>query len=261
MAVGIGIGQLMGLAREVRASEGALPWIAVSGPGASELAAALVAGGDRSAVQITESAVDPAVVIRLVEGDPTWEERGILRRLAGTSSPVIVVRRGGDVRVPHVLAGDVVESDAVVDIEAVATAIARAVPGEGSALAARLPVLRPAVSRRLIAKTALANAVLAASSRLAQPQLPLLALAQARMLLLLGVARGEKLPRDPQSLALAAGPSLAAALGTGLAARACVRRLPAGGPVARAVVAYGATRALGSMLRRHGGGLSVRTGS
>ena len=261
MPVGIGIGQALGLVREVRGSEGALPRIAISGSGAAGLATALAAGGDPGAVVVTEAAVGQTVTVRLVEGDPTPDEREVLRRLAREQTPVIVVRRGGSSRIPHVLADGIVDGGATLDIEAIAAAIARSAIGEGPSLAARLPVLRPAVSRRLIATTAVANAALAASSRLAQPQLPLLALAQARMLLLLGVARGETLPRDPQGLALAAGPSLVAALGTGLGARACVRRLPFGGPVVRALVAYGATRALGTTLLRRKGGLSVRTGS
>ncbi len=261
MPAGIGIGQLLGLVRDVRGSEEALARITVSGSGARELATALLAGGDARAVTVTETAVGQAVTIRLVEGEPTPEERLTLRRLAREQAPVIVVRRGGSGRIPHVLADDVVESGDELDIDAIAAAIARAAAGEGPSLAARLPVLRPAVSRRLIATTAITNAALAASSRLAEPQLPLLALAQARMLLLLGVARGETLPRDPQALALAAGPSLAVALGAGLGARACVRRLPMGGPLVRAAVAYGATRALGTTLLRREGGLSVRTGS
>ena len=261
MPLGIGIGQVLGLVREVRGSEEALPRIAISGPGARELTTALVAGGDSAAVVFTEAAAGQTVTVRLVEGEPTPDERGVMRRLAREQTPVIVVRRSGSSRIPHVLADGVVECEATLDIEAIAAAIARAAGGDGPALAARLPILRPAVSRHLIATTAVANAALAASSRLAQPQLPLLALAQARMLLLLGVARGETLPRDPQALALAAGPSLVVALGAGLGARACVRRFPIDGPVVRAVVAYGATRALGTTLLRREGGLSVRTGS
>ncbi len=69
MPAGIGIGQLFGLVREVRGSEGALPRIAISGPGAAELATALAAGGDPAAVVMTEAAVGQAVTIRLVEGD------------------------------------------------------------------------------------------------------------------------------------------------------------------------------------------------
>ncbi len=260
MPAGIGVGQLVGLVREVRGSEGAAPRVAISGPRAAELAQALAAGGDAAAVVVTEAAVGQAVTVRLVEGDVSQDERGLLRQLAREEAPVVVVRRGGSSRIPHVLADGVVECDEL-DIEAIASAIARAAGADGPPLGGRLPVLRPAVSDRVISMTAVANAALAASSRVAQPQLPLLALAQARMLLLLGVARGETLPRDPQALALAAGPAFVAAIGTGLGSRTVVRRLPLGGPVVRAAVAYGATRFLGRAVLRREGGLSVRTGS
>jgi uncharacterized protein (DUF697 family) len=137
-------------------------------------------------------------------------------------------------------------------ITGVAVAIARAAGADGPGLAARLPALRAPVAARLVAHTALANAAVAASSR-AVPQLPLLTLAQARMLILLGVARGEVLPRDPEGLLRAVGPYLVAALGTGVGARAVVRRLPVGGPIVRAAIAYGGTRALGTALRRASG--------
>jgi uncharacterized protein (DUF697 family) len=106
--------------------------------------------------------------------------------------------------------------------------------------------LRPAVTRRLIGVTALTNAALAASPRLDRAHLPLLALAQSRMLLLLGLSRGDVLPRDPQKLAVAAAPAVVGSLGVGLVARALVRRLPNRGPLVRAVVAYAGTRALGA---------------
>ena len=98
----------------------------------------------------------------------------------------------------------------------------------------------------------------------------MLTLAQGRMLLLLGIARGEVLPRDPQQLAIASGPSLAAPVGVGLATRALVRRLPVRGPLVRA-----ADRVCGHPRARHRPqssrneavvagilrGVSVRTGS
>ena len=55
-----------------------------------------------------------------------------------------------------------------------------------------------------------------------------------------------RFPRDPQQLALAAGPAVAGCVGMGLGARALVRRLPVGGPLVRAAVAYAGTRALGA---------------
>jgi hypothetical protein len=251
MPAGIGVGQVVALVREVRVFEGAAPRITVSGPGAEDLATALAAGGDRAAIAVDGDSAGAAIALRLIEGDPNQAERAILRRLGSERTPVIVVRRGGSSeRIPHILADDVVDVEVEQGIGAIAAAIARTAGTDGPSLAARLPVLRSPVSRRLVANAAFANAVLAASSRVAQPQLPLLALAQARMLLLLGITRGETLPRDPQGLLRAAGPYVVAALGTGIGARACVRRLPFAGPIVRAGVAYGGTRALGTALSR-----------
>lgn len=249
MPAGIGIGQLAGLVREVRRFEAAAPRIAISGPGAEQLAASLATGGDSGALVVDGDPATATVALRLMDGDPSEAERAVLRRLAKGRTPVIVVRRSGSGRIPYVLADDVVDLEEE-DIGAVAVAIARAAGADGPSLAARLPVLRDAVSRRLVTTTAFANALLAASSRVVQPQLPLLALAQARMLLLLAIARGEILPRDPEGLIRAAGPYVAAALGTGLGARALVRHLPVGGPIVRATVAFGGTRALGAALFR-----------
>jgi len=250
MPAGIGIGQIAGLVREVRGLEGAAPRITVSGPGAEDLATAIAVDGDRSAIAVGGDQVAAAVVVRLIEGDPTPAECAVIRRLGKEQTPVIVVRRGGSARIPRIFADDVVDAGHDDDIAEIANAIARVVGAAGLSLAARLPVLRAPVSQRLIATTSLANAALAASSRMTHAQLPLLALSQARMLLLLGISRGQALPRDPEGLLRATVPYLVAALGTGLGARACVRRLPVGGPIVRAAFAYGGTRALGTALLR-----------
>ena len=75
--------------------------------------------------------------------------------------------------------------------------------------------------------------------------MPVLTLAQSRMLLMLGLSRGDVLPRDPQQLALAAGPAVAGCIGLGFGARALVRRLPVRGRARPAGVAYAGTHALG----------------
>ena len=123
--------------------------------------------------------------------------------------------------------------------------IARHAADDGPALAARLPILRTEVARRLIASTAFANAVIAGSTKMQQAQMPVLTFAQSRMVLMLGLSRGDVLPRDPQQLALAAGPAVAACIGLGFGARALVRRLPVNGRLVRAGVAYAGTRVLG----------------
>jgi hypothetical protein len=251
MPLGIGIGQAIGLVRETRGLETTTARIVVSGIGAAALAAELAVGGDPAAVSVDGEPLEAAVAIRLLEGDPTVADTELFRRISRAGTPLLVVRRGGGGHVPHVLPEDVLDARDDLPIATLAAAIARAAPGTSPALAARLPVLRPAVARRLIGGTALTNAALAASSASPRAQLPVLAFAQSRMLLRLGLSRGDVLPQDPRQVALAAGPALAGALGMGYAARTLVRRLPVRGPLVRAAVAYAGTRALGeARLRR-----------
>jgi len=243
---GIGIGQVVRLVRETRELEDSRAQIVVSGTGARELAVALAAGGDPGAVSVDGDPLRAAVAICLVEGEPSAAENAALRRISRAGTPVIVVRRGGAEHIPHVLPEDVLEIGREVPVAELAAAIARAASDTAPSLAARLPLLRPAVTRRLIGMTALANAAIAASPRVKQAHVPLLTLAQTRMVLLLGLSRGDVLPHNPQDLAVAAGPAFAGSLGVGLGARSLVRRLPVRGPLVRAAVAYVGTRALGA---------------
>ena len=250
MPYGIGIGQVLGLVRETRGLEQSAGAVAISGPGAQELAIALGAGGDPTAIRVDGDPLESLAAVRLVNGDPSPGEVAALRRIARAGTPLVVVRQGEGGRIPNVLPLDVVEAGLEDLVEVVAEALARAAPDVAPSLGARLPALRPAVARRLIGSTAATNAVLAASIRKKQAQMPVLTLAQVRMLLQLGVSRGDVLPRDPQQLAVAAGPALAGSLGIGLLARALVRRSPLSGPVVQAAVAYAGTRALGAAWAR-----------
>lgn len=245
MPFGIGIGQVVGLVREARQLEDSLAQIAVSGPGAHELAAALAEGGERGAVSVDGDPLRAAVAVRLVDGEPSAAETAVLRRISRARTPLLVVQRGGATTVPHVLPGDVLEAGAELPVAEVVAAIARMAGETAPALAARLPTLQVAVGRQLIATTALTNAAIAGSPWMKQAHFPLLAVAQVRMLLRLGLSRGDALPRDPRQLALAAAPAIVGSVGVGLGARALVRRLPFRGALVRAAVAYAGTRALG----------------
>ena len=188
------------------------------------------------------------VAIRLIDGEASAAEIAILRRISRAEMGLIVVQRG-DGHVPYVLPGDIIDDGAVEQVPTAdassSKSIARHAGDDGPALAARLPILRTEVARRLIAATAFANAVIAASTKMQQAQMPVLTFAQSRMVLMLGLSRGDVLPRDPQQLALAAGPAVAGCIGLGFGARALVRRLPVNGRLVRAGVAYAGTRVLG----------------
>lgn len=243
MPFGIGLGQLVGVVRSTRGLERSGSYIAVSGDGARELAAALSLGGDATAVAIDADPLAAAVAIRLVEEKPSAVEVAVLRRICRAGVPLIVVRAGGSGRIPYVLAENVLAGSEM-PIDELAAVVARVAGPSAPGLAARLPLLRAAVTRRVIGATAFANAVLAASST-KHAQLPVLTLAQMRMVLLLGLSRGLELPREPQQLAVAAGPAVAGSFAVGFGARGLVRRLPTRGPLVRAAVAYAGTRALG----------------
>ncbi len=249
MPAGTGIGQVVGLVRATRSLEDAAARIVVSGPGAVELAVRLAAEGDSTAVVVDGDPAGATVAIRLLDGDPSAAEVAVLRSLSRSETPTVVVRRGGAGHVPYVLPELVIEIGAgePVPVQKIAARVADVAGDRSSSLAARLPVLRPAVTRKLVVGTALGNAVLAGSPFGHGAHLPLLTLSQCRMLMSLGVSCGETLPRDPQALALAVGPALAAALGVGLGARSLVRRSPLRGPLVRAAVAYGGTRVLGAL--------------
>jgi hypothetical protein len=241
---GIGIGQVVALVREVHALESSSAYIAVSGTRADELAAALSDGGDATAVVIGADPAGAAVVVRLLEGDPSAADNELHRRIVRAGTPLIVLRPGA-APVPYALPGDVLDLGPELPVAALARAIAAAAPDAAPRLASRLPVLRPAVERRVVALTAFGNAVLAFSNKATGPQLPLLSIAQSRMLLMLDACRGEVLPRDAQGVATVAAPRVAASVGLGYAARTLVRSLPVQGRAVRAGVAYAGTRALG----------------
>ena len=145
MPLGVGIGQVIGLAREMRGFEGATPSIAVAGDGAAEIAAALAAGGDAAAVRVGGDPSRAAVAIRLLDGTPSTAEAAILRELSRAGVGVIVVQRGTG-RVPYVLPGDVLDiGPGEVPLPTLVTAIARAAGGT----ARRSPGACPSSAPRL----------------------------------------------------------------------------------------------------------------
>jgi len=242
--LGIGLGDVVALVRETRTLEGASAYVSIAGPGARELASALAEGGEASAVVVDGDPVAAAVAIRIASGPVAPEERALLRRAVRAGKPILVVRHG-TAPVPYALPQDVLDG-ATLSTEQLAAAIARVAPDVAPILAARLPVLRNAMERRLINVTSWGNALIAASSRGGGAQLPLLSLSQSRMLLKLGAGRGQRLPSDPKAVASVVGPPIVASIAVGLAGRELVRRAPVGGTVVRAAVAYAGTRALGA---------------
>lgn len=253
MPVGIGLRDLASHAQEVRRGAGEPQHIAVSGPGAAELAAALAAGGDPARVRVGAEVVRAAALVRVVEGEPTAQDASVLRAATRAGAHLVVLVRAQPApRVPYVLAEDVLPwpAGAPLPVDEVVHALVRGLGPAADGLAASLPRLRDAVVRRDVLTTSVAAATLVGFARGSGAMMPVLTMLQARMLRRVRTARGEEPPSDPQRIALAAGPNLAAAIGTGLVCRSLSRRLPVRGRLVGSAIAFAGTAALGTAARR-----------
>lgn len=235
---------LVGLLREARAGAGDRRPLGVAG--ARELvpllARELRAGGDPSAV--VESTVDGvAAVVWLGKA-----EEDVLRRAARAGTLVVAV--SDDHELPYVLETDVlrVPPGQGFPVDGIAAAVARKLGEGGTALAARLPVLRPAVCNALIASASRRNALVAAAVFVPGVDMPVLTLNQARLVLRIALAHGETV--DAARL-----PELLGVLGAGFGFRAAARELldvvPFAGWALKGSVAYAGTRAVGEAAVRY----------
>ena len=259
-ALGIGPRDLLALHGSARSAAIARGPLLVTGVLADRLARELGAGGDPSLLRTSGPPAEAVALVRVVAGASTREDEQVMRAATRASVPIVVVQTGiSSVRLPYVLATEIVECPpgSGFPVEEVATVLARVLGENGPALAASLPVLRPAVTRERMGNAALAAGAVAALNR-SVPHFPVLALAQTRMLTELSAASGARPPDDPRGAAEHVAPRLAAAVGTGLVARSLVRRLGLRGRAAEAAVAAGATAALAVLARA---AESVRSGT
>lgn len=251
--LGIGPRDVLTLAREQRAARHVRGPLLVTGVLAEQLARELRAGGDATLVRTGGEPADAAALVRVVAGAATAEDERVMRTATRALVPVVAVQTADrPVRLPYVLAEDVVACapGSGFPVEEIADRLAAALGSQGPALAASLPVLQDAVTRRMTIDGALTAAALATLGAAGGSRLPVLALSQARMLSGLAVARGAEHEDAEQEGAQEVAIPLAAALGTGLAARTLVRRLPLRARPLEGLVAAGATLALGTVFRR-----------
>jgi uncharacterized protein (DUF697 family) len=249
----VSAGAIRKLVREIAVSGSGEHVLAVGG--ASELAPLLRqqlrrGGAELAAVRLGDPEGAGAYV-RVLAGELRAEDVAVLRRAQRARVPVIAVAVGfaADTKVPYVLATDVVWVGAgrAFPLEAIARTIAARLGERGAPLAARVPLLRDAVSDRLVASFARRSGIVAASAWVPRADLPVLALNEFRLLLRLAQAHdapGEVGDRLPE---------LAATLGVGFGLRALARDLldlnPGAGWALKAAVAFGGTRALGEAAR------------
>jgi uncharacterized protein (DUF697 family) len=240
-----------GVVKELRAATAQLRPLAVSGVLAEQLAKELRRGGDPSAVRVDGRVDGAAVLVRVLAGEASDEDRQVLRAAHRAGVPVVAVQTGGSlVDVPYVLATDVVlcAPGAGFPLDEIAAAVAARLSPAGVELAGRLPALREAVSRELIESFSRKNGIAGAAIFVPGADFPLLTLNQIRLVLRLGAAHGVRV--DEQRL-----PEILATVGAGFGLRAAGRRLTAAIPVAswvvKGAVAYAGTRAVGEAAQRY----------
>jgi uncharacterized protein (DUF697 family) len=235
---------LISVVRELRRGEGDRRPIAVAG--ARELvpllARELRAGGDASAVveQTTERA---AVVVWVGEPD-----EDALRKAARAGIPVVALTEAHSV--PYALATDLVRAEPGhgFPVDAIVRAVARRLGEDGTALAARLPVLRGAVCDELIRSFSKRNAVVSAAVFVPGVDMPVLTLNQVRLVLRIALAYGQEIDRQRAV-------ELLGVVGAGFGFRTVARELldfvPVAGWALKGAIAYAGTRAVGEAAVRY----------
>jgi uncharacterized protein (DUF697 family) len=230
---------LVGVLREVRRGAGDQRPLAVAG--ARELVPILARelrnGGESSAV--VEGQVEGAAALVWV-GPP---DKAALRAAKRSGVPIIAVAE--DRHVPYVLAEDVVRvpPGQGFPIEAITRAIAHRLGEDGTALAAKLPVLRPAVADELIRSFSKKNGIISAAIWVPGVDMPILTLNQIRLVLRLALAHGQELDRERAV-------ELLGVVGAGFGFRAIARQIldfvPIAGWAVKGGIAYTGTRAIGA---------------
>lgn len=243
---------VLGLVRELRTGAGDERPLLVAGVPAlvPALARELRRGGEEAAVREGGAPGEAAALVYLLEGEPSEADLELLRRASRADVPVIAVTEGAERSIPYVLATDIlqVKPGAGFPVEEIADAVARRLGESGTALAARLPVLRRAVCEELIRSFSRTNGLVGAAVFVPGADFPVLTLNQARLVLRIAAAHGQEL--DASRL-----PELLAVLGGGAGFRQLARELlgtvPVAGWALKGAVAYGGTRALGEAALRY----------
>lgn len=251
-----------GLAREARSAAhvlrseldvGRAGFLSVSGVLAEQLVRELGAGAEPGAVKVGGDVVPGGaeVLVRVVAGDPTDVDLAFVRAADSSGVSVVLVQLWpqADWTLPFVLSPFVVECRAGegFPVREIADRIVDA--AESSALAARIPVLRQSVERKLVLRFVVRASLLAARSRKSATR-PVLTLEQLRMVARLSAVSDDAragLRAEPAML----GGVLGVVLASGVAFRGVARTaryvLPA--PVANAAVAAAGTWALARAAR------------
>jgi hypothetical protein len=206
------------------------------------LAAELRAGGEAAAV--TENRAEPDALALVWIGRP---DVATLRAASRAGTLIVGLTEGESL--PYVLDTNIVPvtPGRGLPVQDVAKALARALGPAGASIAARLPVLRPAVASALARRTTIRAGMIGATSFTPSPDFPTLTLNQSLLVVRTALASGRK--ANPEALL----PELAGVAVAGLAARQLARKLdslPVKTSLLRAAIAAGGTAAVGAALRR-----------
>ena len=236
---------LWALVKELRVAAEDMRPIQVSGPLASQLEKELARGASGGAVRSGGRIEDAAVLVRVLGGKPTEEDERDLREEKRAKVPVVAVQTGTEpFDIPYVLATDVVmcRPGAGFPVDEIAAAVAARLGEGGTALAARVPLLREPVCAELIERFSRQNGIIGVAVFMPGADFAVLTLNQLRLVLRLAAAHG--LEVDQSRL-----PEVLATLGAGFGFRALARQVLGAVPVAgwavKGGIAYAGTRALG----------------
>ena len=240
---------VLAVAKQLRAGAKQDKPLAVGG--ARELAAVLrrelSRGAKPGAVREDDAPEGAGVLVYVLGGEPTEEDRRALQRARDARVPVVAVvtgRPGEEPSLPWVLATDVlrVAPGEGFPVPEIAEVVAARLGKEAAPLAGRLPVLRGPVSEEIVTAFARKNAVVGAVVFIPGADLPVLTLNQIRMLVRLGQVHGRDTGRDLLAESVA---TVAAGLGFRALARQLLDFVPVAGWAVKSAVAYAGTRALG----------------
>jgi len=255
---------VVGLVRELQASAGPIRPLQVSGVLAEQLGRELRAGGEERLVRVDGDPASASALVVVLGGSATEDDERLLRAAARSRTPTIAVQTGrdADLDVPYVLATDVVACPPGegFPVEPIADALANRLGEDGTRLAARLPVLRDAVCRWLIASFSRRNGLIGAIVFVPGADMPAMTLNQLRLVLRIASAHGVEVDeqRAPEIVATIGGAFLLRAL-----AREVLGFVPVAGWAIKGAIAYAGTQVLGQGAQRRFalGPLSVRSRS
>ena len=235
---------VLSVIRELRRGAGDPRPLAVAG--ARELvpllARELREGGEASAV--VEGSTEHASAVVWV--GPADEQE--LKRLHRAGVPIVAVSE--EESLPYVLATDIVHvpPGQGFPVGEIARALAGRLGEDGTALAAKLPVLRRAVCDELIRSFAKKNALVSAAIFVPGVDMPVLTLNQVRLVARIALAYGQPIDRQRTM-------ELLGVVGAGFGMRAVARELldfvPVAGWAVKGAIAYGGTKAVGEAAVRY----------